>query len=64
MGIGQAKRKPVVLSDNFIHETQRPVRRGAALKFDSFADLAECVNVLAKSQDERIDVEALPKRVR
>lgn len=61
MGIGLAKKKDVAL-DNKGMDSDAPFPTGASVKFGSFADLAECVNVLARSQDERIDVASLPRR--
>jgi hypothetical protein len=72
LGIGLAKRKGVTVDyDNAILDPDRTAllttygdsarRRGIGLRFGSFADLAECVNVLARSQDNKIDTAALPK---
>jgi hypothetical protein len=60
LGIGMAKGKnPVVDARGVDGDVMSPCC--AAVRFKSFADLAECANVLAKSQEMKVDVVALPR---
>ena len=60
MGIGLARQKKVEIDKYGASTEYRSMSPCcAAVRFESFADLAESVNGMAKSQEEKIDVAAL-----
>lgn len=61
VGIGIGKQKNVTISRKGVSDLAMSPCKATA-RFESFANLAECANALARGQDEMIDIIALPKQ--